>query len=76
MLKEGGIFYSSFIAGDFEGIKESKEYPGTKKFWAFYRPNELEKIFVREGFKKILLEAKKPVVQYHKSPWLHLLYQK
>tara|TARA_Y100000310_G_C20342514_1_gene650465 strand:+ start:28 stop:645 length:618 start_codon:yes stop_codon:yes gene_type:complete len=76
VLKKDGVFYSSFIEGNFEGMRRSREYLGTKKFWAFYQPNKLKAIFEKQGFKEVLFDIQEPVTDYHKSPWLHFIYQK
>lgn len=42
-LKEGGILYLGMGEGNFEGFKESLNYPGCKRFFSFYTKEEIEK---------------------------------
>tara|TARA_Y100000310_G_scaffold167542_1_gene167311 strand:- start:1324 stop:1941 length:618 start_codon:yes stop_codon:yes gene_type:complete len=76
VLKKHGIFYASFIQGDFEGTKKSKAYPGQERFWAFYQPKELEQIITKEKFNLIHSELKEPEKPYQTNPWIHLFFQK
>jgi len=41
-LKEGGILYLGMGEGNFEGFKESSNYPGCKRFFSFYTKEEIE----------------------------------
>jgi len=49
-LKPMGIFYIGMKEGDFEGWKESENYPGHKRYVSYYREGELEDYLWDGGF--------------------------
>jgi len=43
LLKEKGVVFIGMLEGDFEGLRESKNYPNHKRFVSFYQDKEFRK---------------------------------
>jgi ubiquinone/menaquinone biosynthesis C-methylase UbiE len=50
VLKKGGIMYVSVKEGEGEILKTDLRYGKVKKFWAFYKENEIKEKLIKAGF--------------------------
>lgn len=65
ILKAGGLLFISVKEGDGEGLVETPEYPGRKRFFAFWKESELENLLNLCGF-----NIQKTIVKKKKYLWL------
>ncbi len=66
LLKDGGTILVSTKRGCGEKVFPDERYGGVKKYWSFFEPVELKKIYLQAGFKDI-------VVKEDDDVWLTLI---
>jgi len=59
-LKSGGVFLIGMIEGIYEGEVERENMPGEKRYFKFYKENEIKNIVEKAGFKFEFQEKYKP----------------
>jgi len=71
LLKKNGILYVSIKEGNNEGFLIDGRYNDVKKFYTYYKKDELDKIFIKTGFKIIKKNYTDKRKIYDTNPWLH-----
>ncbi len=76
VLKEGGIIYLSVKEGQGEGLIADKRYRGAKKFWSFFRKEEIEDLANKASFHIVesYVDGKRSAYDTH--PGVHLFCRK
>ncbi len=71
-IKPGGVFLIGLIEGVFEGEVERENMPGEKRFFRYYKENEIREMVEKEGFKFEFQERYSP----HSKTYLAQIYIK
>lgn len=77
VLKPEGIMYLSIKGGEGEGLEPDKRYGGKLKYYAYYKPNEIENLLKKAGFETLENYS----IQYKDNyriehPWMNIFVRK
>ncbi len=76
ILVPNGICYISLKYGDSEDFLDDHRYGGVKKFYVYYKPEEIEKILSGMNFKILHRGIRDKRATYDTNSWIHLFCKK
>ncbi|MES2554986.1 MAG: class I SAM-dependent methyltransferase [Bacteroidota bacterium] len=76
LLEADGILYLSLKYGDSEDFLNDYRYGGVKKYYVYYKPEEIEQIICETNFKILRRGLRNKRATYDTNSWIHVFCKK